>query len=144
MLAADVHAALGIARLQVELARRLGDLLEQEVGVEAHAVALHRLPGATEELERLVAPELDAELRDDAPPATLERRERLLAEDLVARHSVDQHVASSLSSRAASAASSRRSPVRRSSSGRPSSPAARFASARRRALGFCASQTTRV
>ena len=35
-IAADVHVVLGVARVHVELRRRLGDLLEQELRVEAH------------------------------------------------------------------------------------------------------------
>jgi hypothetical protein len=33
VVAADVHGVGRVARLQVELARRLGDLLEHELGI---------------------------------------------------------------------------------------------------------------
>src|SRR5829696_7805730 len=45
VVAADVQAALRVARLQLEGARRLGRLLEQEVGIEPDLVALHALAG---------------------------------------------------------------------------------------------------
>ena len=53
----------GIARLQVELARRLGDLLEDELGVELDQVlALDGLARRAEVLDRLREQELDPEL----------------------------------------------------------------------------------
>ena len=94
VVAADVHAPLRVARLEVELPWRLRDLLEQEVGVELDALLRDVLPRQSEELERLVAQELDTELGDDSPPAPVERGDGLLGEDLVPRHPVDQHVAS--------------------------------------------------
>ena len=79
----------GVARLQLELPRRLGDLLEDELGVEADAVGvLDDLSGAPEQLDRLGQQELDPELGDDPPPAPVEHVDRVLAEDLVARHRV--------------------------------------------------------
>ena len=39
MVAADVDAALRVARLQIELARRLGDLLEHELRIELDEVS---------------------------------------------------------------------------------------------------------
>ena len=60
-----------------------------------------------------------AELGDDPPPAAVERGHGLLGQDLVARHLVDQHGASSSRSRS-SAASRPASPISRTSSGSPS------------------------
>ena len=94
VVAADVHAPLRVARLEVELPWRLRDLLEQEVGVELDALLLDVLPCLSKELESLVAQELDPELGDDPPPSAVERRDGLLGKDLVPRHAVDQHIAS--------------------------------------------------
>ena len=98
MVAADVHAVRRVARLHVELARRLGDLLEHEVGVELDVLALDGLPVLAEDLERAIVVELHAELADDAAPAAVECRHRVLGEDLVARHPVDEHACSLLGS----------------------------------------------
>jgi hypothetical protein len=46
VVAADVHVFRRVARLHVELARRLGDLLEDPVGVELDELALDLLAGA--------------------------------------------------------------------------------------------------
>ena len=84
--------ALRVPRLQVELARRLRDLLEDPVGVELHELALDLLArrrGSASSASSVE--ELDPELADDAPPAALELLHRRLVEDLVARHLVDQH-----------------------------------------------------
>ena len=87
-----MDALLGVARLQVELARRLGHLLEHELGVEDHAIlAVDLLAGGAEGLDRLVEQELDPDLGDDPPPAAVEHRHGVLAEDLVAGHRVDEH-----------------------------------------------------
>ena len=147
VLAADVDVPLGVPRLQLELARRLGDLLEDPVRVELHELALDLLPGGLERRERLGVQEVDAELADDPAPAAVELGHRSLVEDLVPRHLVDQHASASLglswTSSLSSAASSRDSPVSRTSSGRPSMAAARSASASSSGVGRCASQTTR-
>ena len=72
--------------------RRLGHLLEHEVGVELdEVVALDRLAGRPEQLDRLGQHELDAQLGEDPPPAAIEHVHRVLAEDLVSRHCVDEH-----------------------------------------------------
>ena len=64
-----------VARLELELARRLGDLLEDELGVEADAVlVLDDLARVREQLDRLGEQELDPELGHDPPPAAVERR----------------------------------------------------------------------
>ncbi len=84
MVPADVDAALGVARLEVELGRRLRHLLEDPVGVEADQLAVHLLAGALEDLDRLGVQELDPELADDAPPAAFELGDGGLVEDFVA------------------------------------------------------------
>jgi hypothetical protein len=92
VVAADVHRPLGVARQELELARRLRHLLEDEVGIELDPdVVLDRLAGLPEQLDRLGEHELDAQLADDPPPAAIEHLHRVLAEDLVARHCVDEH-----------------------------------------------------
>ena len=82
---------LRVAGLDVELARRLGDLLEHEVGVEEDRVVLDLLPGLAEQVERPLVHELHADLGHQPPPAGVERRHRVLGEDLVARHPVAEH-----------------------------------------------------
>ena len=91
VVAADVHVVGVVARLDVELPWRLGDLLQDEVGVEEDLLALDLLAGGTEQLDSLGLHELDAELADDAPPALVERGHRVRGEDLVAGHGVDEH-----------------------------------------------------
>ena len=85
--------APGCAPDEVELARRLGDLLEDELGVEEHLVAVDLLTRRAEVLDGLGQHELDAELGDDPAPAAVEDRHRVLAQDLVAGHLVDVHAA---------------------------------------------------
>jgi hypothetical protein len=82
---------LGVAGLELELARRLRHLLEHELGVEEDLLVLHALAGLLEVVDRLGQHEFHAELRDDPPPAAVERVDRLLAEDFVAGHPVDEH-----------------------------------------------------
>ncbi|MGD0714687.1 MAG: hypothetical protein ABSB24_10950 [Gaiellaceae bacterium] len=91
VLAADVDAPLGVARLQVELGRRLRHLLEDPVGVEPDDVAVDRLARLREVVDRLGMEEVDPELADDPPPAAVQLLQRRLVEDLVPRHLVDQH-----------------------------------------------------
>ena len=90
-VAADVHGVGGVAGLEVELPRRLGHLLEHEVGVEEDRVVLDPLAGLAEQVERPVVHELDADLGHQPAPALVERGHRVLGEDLVARHAVDEH-----------------------------------------------------
>ena len=91
VLPADVDVALGIARLEVELARRLRDLLENPVRVEPHELAVDLLPRGPQRGERLVMQEVDAEFAHDAPPAAVELLHRRLVEDLVPRQLIDEH-----------------------------------------------------
>ena len=94
VLAADVDVVGRVARLEVELARRLRDLLEDPVRVELDELALDLLAGRLEESDGLLVglgrPEVDAELGDDAAPAAIELLHRVLVEDLVPRQFVDQ------------------------------------------------------
>ena len=138
VLPADVNRPLRVPRLNVELGRRLRDLLDHEVGIEFHELTVHVLARRSERLDRVVVEELDPELAHDPPPAAVEGRHRVLGEDLVARHAVYEH-----SSRS-SACSSPPSPVSRTSSGRPRTAAACSAFSRSASVGSCASQTTRV
>ena len=64
---------VGVAGLEVELARRLGHLLQHEVGVEEDRVVLDPLPGLAEQLERAVVHELDADLGHQPAPAPVSR-----------------------------------------------------------------------
>jgi hypothetical protein len=93
-VAADVHVVLGVARVDVELLRRLGDLLEDEVGVEEDGVLLDALSRLAEQLERAFGHELDADLGHDPPPTRVELRHRVGGEHLVARHRVAEHPSS--------------------------------------------------
>ncbi len=69
------------------MAGRLGDLLEDELGVEADAVlVLDDLAGAAQQLDGLGQKELDSDLGDDPAPAAIEHRERVLTKDLVTGH----------------------------------------------------------
>ena len=142
MVPADLDAALGVPGLQHEGGGRIPDLLEDPVGVELDELAVDLLSGLLEVVERLRMEELDAELADDPPPAALQLLDRGLVEDLVPRHLVDQHVPSRTLMSFSNAFSRPVSPVSRTSSGSPSVPAARSASARSSGVGSCASQTT--
>ena len=92
VVAADGQRLGRVAGLQLELAGRLGDLLEDELGVEADAVLiLDGLAGRAQQLDGLGEQELDSDLRDDPAPAAIEHIERVLAKDLVTGHGVDEH-----------------------------------------------------
>src|SRR5690348_1586318 len=135
VLAADLHAPLRVARLQLELRRRLRHLLEDPVRVELDELALDVLARGLEDVERLLVQELDPELAHDAAPAALELLHGEVVEDLVPRHLVDQHRSFS------SSRSSPMTPVSRTSSGSSRRAAARSASARSSGFGSWASQT---
>ena len=91
VVGADPDAVLRIPGLELELARRLGDLLEDELGVELDHLPVDLLSRPAELLDRLLHRELDAELGDDAPPTPVERFHRVTREDLVARQGVLDH-----------------------------------------------------
>jgi hypothetical protein len=91
VVAADVHVVGRVAGLHVELARRLRHLLEHELRVELHHVAVHVLARLGEQLNGFGLGELDADLGDDPAPAAIEHRHRVGGEDLVPRHRVDEH-----------------------------------------------------
>jgi hypothetical protein len=92
-VAADVDRVLGVAGGDVELAGRLGDLLEHEVRVQEDRVVLDPLTGLGEQRQRAVAHELHADLAHQPAPALVEGRHRVLAEDLVPGHPVAEHLA---------------------------------------------------
>ena len=94
VVAADGDALLGVAGLQFELARHLGDLLEHELGVEPDVGALGLAACGAEDLDRLGQDELDADLGDDPAPAAVEHLHRVGRQDLVARHFVLEHAPS--------------------------------------------------
>src|SRR5205085_12377718 len=91
VLAADVEVAVRVARLEVEFVRCFCDLLENPVRVESDELPVDLLTGRLQRGDRLVVQELDAELRDDAPPAALELLDRRLVQDLVPRQLIDEH-----------------------------------------------------
>ena len=66
-------------------------LLEHEVGIEEDRVLLDPLAGRPEEVERAVAHELHADLRDQPPPPPVELGKGVLAEHVVAGHLVLEH-----------------------------------------------------
>ena len=93
---ADVRGVGGIAGLELELARRLGDLLEDELGVEADAVlVLDDLARFLQQVHCLGEQELDPDLGYEPPPAAIDHGHRVFAEDLVAGHGVDEQGGSS-------------------------------------------------
>ena len=91
LVAADVHVVRRVAGLHVELPRRLGHLLQHELGVEEDHLAVHLLAGLAEQLHRLRLGELHPDLRDDPPPALVQHADRVGGQDLVARHRVAEH-----------------------------------------------------
>ncbi len=72
LVAADVHGVGRVAGLHVELARRLGHLLQHELRVEPDDVVLDLLARPAEQLHRLRLGELHADLGDDPPPALVQ------------------------------------------------------------------------
>ena len=93
-VAADVDVVVVVARLDVELARRLRDLREHELGIEEDLVLLDPLPGLTEQGEGAVVHELHADLAHQASPPGVQLRHRVFREHLVARHAVAEHASS--------------------------------------------------
>jgi hypothetical protein len=91
VVAADVHTMGRVPGLHVELAGRLGHLLEHELRVEVDHLPVHPLARLGEQLDRLRLGELDADLGNDPAPAAVEHRDRVRREDLVPRHRVDEH-----------------------------------------------------
>ena len=98
-VAAHLEASLGVASVQRERRRRSRDLLEHEVGVEAHDVVLDDLPGLAEEAQCLGMVECDPDLLKQAPPAALDRGHGILAQHLVVRHAVAEHARKRVRSR---------------------------------------------
>ena len=92
-IAADLEVVLGVARVQHEFRGRLRDLLEYELRVEAHEIALDPLTCPAEQLERPRLVELHADLGDEALPASLDELDGLGCQGLVARHGVCEHPA---------------------------------------------------
>ncbi len=92
VVAAEHDVAGRVAGVHRELARRLRDLLEQEVGVESHdAVVRHVLARVAQPLLRLRQVEADADLRHQPAPAALEGVHRLVGQDVVAGHAIHEH-----------------------------------------------------
>ncbi len=87
----DVDGVRGVAGLHVERAGRLGDLFEQEVGIEPDDVVLDLLPGLAEQFQGPGRSELHADVGDQPSPPPVERGHRILAEDFVAGHGIAEH-----------------------------------------------------
>jgi hypothetical protein len=96
VVAADVDRTLRVPGLEVELARRLADLLQDPVRIEADELPVDLLPCIAQDLDRLVVEEVDAELGDDAAPPALQLVHGRLVEDLEPRQLVDDHGVSDL------------------------------------------------
>ena len=88
---ADHDVVHGIARVEREARRRLGDLLVDERGIQPDDVAFDVLPGRREQAERLRVVELDPDLGDEPVPAGVQDLERLGREDLEPRLLVEEH-----------------------------------------------------
>src|SRR5262249_47795465 len=91
VVATDVDGVDRVARLDVELAGRLGHLFEDEVRIELHHVLLDALPGRTEQVTRALRHEFHTDLADQPPPAPVQHGHRVRGEDVVARHLIDEH-----------------------------------------------------
>jgi hypothetical protein len=87
-----VHGVGRVAGLQVELPRRPGHLLQDELRIEEHGLAVGLLAGLAEQLHRLRLGELDPDLRDDPAPAPVQDAHRVAGQDLVPRHRVAEHL----------------------------------------------------
>ena len=90
-VAADANVPRPVARMQRELARRLGHHLKHPFRVEEDDVALDPLPGFGEHAERLRVVEADAELRHQPHPAALDRGEAVGRDRLEAWVAVGEH-----------------------------------------------------
>jgi hypothetical protein len=90
-LTAESDAVLGVAGLEVERRRRQRDLLEHELRVEEHDLALDALARGPQQGDRLPVVERDPDVGEDPAPAPLQGRDRVRVEDLEARHAVDEH-----------------------------------------------------
>ena len=84
MIAADFHAARGIAGVLGELARRGGAERADLARLEAHPLAVDLGAGLLEQAERLlVATKLDADLAEDAIGMPLDEVQAVFAEEIV-------------------------------------------------------------
>ena len=80
-----------VAGLDIELARSLGDLLEDEVGVEEDRLSVDLLAMGGEQLHGFRLGELDTDIGENAPPAGIQGGHGFLGEDLVPRHRIAEH-----------------------------------------------------
>ena len=86
-----MDVVVGVARLDIKITRRLGDLFQHEVRIEEDLVSVRAHPCRLEELDGLGHHEFDAELRNDAAPALIQDSHGLLGEDVVTRQGVLEH-----------------------------------------------------
>ena len=91
MVAADVDRVLGVTSPQVEFPRCLRDLFEHELRIEAHGLAIDSLARLAKQLDRFGFAKLHSDLGDQAPPAPVDRLDRVRIEKFVPRHPVDKH-----------------------------------------------------
>ena len=91
LVAADLGAALGVARVHGEAARVLRDQVHEQLAGDAHPVALDLGAGVAPHPDRLVVAEVDPDLLQDLERGLVDQLEALVVEDLVHRDGALQH-----------------------------------------------------
>jgi hypothetical protein len=91
VIAADPEVPLGVSGAHRELARRERRLRAQKLGVEADGLAVDRLPGLAEELDRARMVELHPDLPGEAVDPVVDGRQGLFRERLEPRSRVHDH-----------------------------------------------------
>ena len=83
--AADLGAALGVARVHGEAARAPSDQVHEQLAGDAHPVTLDLGAGVTPQPDRLVVAEVDSDLLEDVQRGLVDQLEALVVEDFVHR-----------------------------------------------------------
>ena len=91
LVAADLGAALGVARVHREAARVSGDQSHEQLARDAHAVALDLGAGGAPHPDRLVVAEIDPDLLEDVERGLVDQLEALVVQDLVDRDGALEH-----------------------------------------------------
>ena len=85
LLAADLRAALGVARVHHKTARVPRDQIHEQLAGDAHAIALDLGAGIPPHPDRLVVPEIDPDLLEDVERGAVDQLQALGVQDLVHR-----------------------------------------------------------